>query len=141
MSVQRKIYQHLANSIAAHIYCTKYILNLSDLRFNYASRENHRERVEQLSRDYLPSGSGFDSGSHVDWNKSTADKLVFYTSFHHMNSNGFYDGWTEHNVTVRPAFEGLNIAVSGRDRNDIKEYIAVSFEESLTRTLVVDPVA
>jgi len=34
-------------------------------------------------------------------------------------------------VTVTPAFRGINIRVSGRDRNDIKDYIYESFDMAL----------
>ena len=55
---------------------------------------------------------------------STPDKLVFYTSFHHMNDNGFYDGWTEHTVTVRPSLQfGFNMKISGQNRNEIKYHL------------------
>jgi hypothetical protein len=49
-----------------------------------------------------------------------------------MNDSGYYDGWTEHVVTVTPSFiGGFNIRVSGRNRNDIKGYIAESFHHIL----------
>lgn len=83
--------------------------------------------------DLLPSGSGFDSGTTFDEDSSTDSRLVFRTSFHHMNDGGMYDGWTDHTVTVRPAFTGLDIKVSGRNRNDIKDYIGDAFAEILNQ--------
>ncbi len=85
--------------------------------------------------DRFPSGSGFDSGTELDLDASTGEKLVFHTSFHHMNDGGFYDGWTEHTVTVRPSLEmGIRLTVSGRDRNDIKNYIHEMFNDILSTT-------
>ena len=93
----------------------------------------HKERVEKLVYDFLPSGSGIDSGTQIDLEKSTGNKLVFYTSFHHMDEYGEYDGWTSHTVTVRPDFVSrLYITVSGRNRNDIKEYLNEVFYHALT---------
>ncbi len=81
---------------------------------------------------YLPSGSGFNNGTKFNVDKSTMDKLVFDTSFHHMDQHGYYTKWTEHRITVTPSFYGANIKVSGRNHNDIKEYIAECFDHVLS---------
>ena len=85
-------------------------------------------RILEWCDEHLPSGSGFDSGTTFDREESTPEKLIFHTSFHHMNEGGMYDGWTEHTVTVTPSFHlGCYVKVSGRNRNDIKDYIAEMF--------------
>lgn len=91
----------------------------------------HTEKLEALVREYMPSGSGFDSGTQLIEGSSDAKKLVFTTSFHHMDEMGGYVGWTDHKVTVRPAFQGLDITVSGWDKNNIKEYIWEMFYNAL----------
>lgn len=84
------------------------------------------------ARNVLPSGSGFDAGSTVDVGRSRADRIVLNTSFHHMNEYGSYDGWTEHDVIVTPSLvHGFTLRVTGRNRNDIKEYIAQTFQYTL----------
>lgn len=96
----------------------------------------HRERIAAIEKHYLPSGSGFDRGSVLDIDGSTDDRLVIHTSFHHMNEHGFYDGWTEHRVTVRASLVfGIDVSVSGRNRGDIKEYLAETIGESLRREI------
>jgi hypothetical protein len=75
----------------------------------------------------MPKDSGFDTGTKLSLEKTKPDKLVFYTEFHHMNENGFYDGWTTHFVTVRPDWNGISVFVSGKNRNGIKDYIAETF--------------
>ena len=96
----------------------------------------HKEEGDALARECLPSGSGFDNGSAIDWERSNADRLVFTTAFHHMDDAGFYDGWTEHSVTVRASLAlGLVVTVSGRDRNGVKDYIAESFALALRKTV------
>jgi len=87
--------------------------------------------------DDAPNGSGFDSGTELIDLSTTATKLVFTTAFHHMDENGMYDGWTEHTVTVTPAFDGIDIRVSGRNRNDIKEYIAECFDAWLNTECIM----
>ena len=87
-----------------------------------------------LLGQYLPSGSGFDNGTTLNVDKSTSQKLVFETAFHHMDEHGYYTKWTDHTVTVRPAFQGLDIRVSGRNHNGIKEYIEGCFDHCLEET-------
>ena len=80
----------------------------------------------------LPSGGGFDAGTTLDEDKSDPTRLVFHTSFHHMNDVGMYDGWTEHVVTIIPTFTGYDIRVSGRNRGELKDYIADVFLSCLS---------
>lgn len=90
------------------------------------------EEIVDLCKEYLPSGSGFDSGSMLDLQLSSENKLQFSTSFHHMDDNGYYDGWSEHFVIVTPDLgNGYNLRVTGRDRNQIKEYIGEIFGDVL----------
>lgn len=120
----RYLYSELASAVAARKNCENHN--------NTEWFDKWTERLEDLQREYLPSGSGFDSGTKIDLDASHADKLVLHTSFHHMNEAGYYDGWTEHVITVTPAFDGINIRISGRNRNDIKDYISQTFHDSLT---------
>ena len=111
------------------------IANLLVARNNCLSTKNefaisHEERLEQLVKDYLPRGSGFDSGTKFVWEESNRNKLVFATSFHHMDEDGYYDGWTEHKVIVTPdLLFGCNIKITGKNRNDIKEYMHACFSD------------
>ena len=90
------------------------------------------EELEQCIKKYFPSGSGFDAGTKL-LDKSTPEKLMFQADFHHMDDNGYYDGWTEHVVTVKPSLcFDIEISVSGRNRNGIKEYILDTFHHLLT---------
>ncbi len=83
--------------------------------------------LDRIERECLPSGAGFDAGTSIVREKSGPDRLVFRTSFHHMNDLGSYDGWTEHTVTIIPTFHGPVVKVSGRNRNDVKGYIVDVF--------------
>jgi len=96
----------------------------------------HRQSIEAIIKDG-PSGSGWDNGTKLDWDASTPEKLVFYGGFHHMNDGGCYDGWTEHRIIVTPSLSGLNIKITGRNRNDIKEYIGELFHIWLSDIVIV----
>lgn len=101
--------------------------------------DKHEDRILQLVKDHMPYGSGFDSGTGIDLDASHGEKLVFTTSYHHMDDNGYYDGWTEHVVTVTPSFSGgYRIRISGRNRNEIKDYIHESFDYSLGTDVTYD---
>jgi hypothetical protein len=122
----RKVFQVLAATLDAWITCVE--------RGNTEWIERHEETIKKTVRQYMPSGSGWDSGTEIDTQKSTGEKLVFHGSFHHMNENGMYDGYTEHSVTVKPSLVfGFVLSISGRNRNDIKEYLYELFEECLSR--------
>jgi hypothetical protein len=54
-----------------------------------------------------------------------------------MTEGGMYDGWTEHTVVVTPSLAfGINIRITGRNRNDIKDYLHDVFHEALTKGVV-----
>ena len=106
-------------------YCAK--LTNTDPKF----QELWTPVLESINAE-LPHGSGFDSGSEFLPEDSTPNRLVFTTSFHHMDEGGWYDGWTEHQIIVTPMFGGFNIRVTGVNRNKIKEYIGDMFHECLS---------
>lgn len=86
------------------------------------------EKLDKLAREFLPSGAGFDSGTSID-PRSTCDKLILNTQFHHLDIHGSYSHWTSHAVIVRPCMVyGLNIQVKGRDSQDIKSHILEVFD-------------
>lgn len=95
-------------------------------------------RLAQLV-NMLPSGSGIDNGTELV--SASATKIVLSAGFHHMNDGGFYDGWTEHRITIRPTFDSLDISISGRNRNDIKEYLHETYHYAISAmvTETVDP--
>jgi hypothetical protein len=89
--------------------------------------------LDKLEADCLPSGSGIDQGTKVDLERSTDRKIVMLAPFHHMDEDGYYDGWTYHDVIVTPTFDGANIRVTGRDRNGIKDYLRETYAHALSR--------
>lgn len=99
----------------------------------------HRERVDALIKNHMPSGGGFDNGTRFDWKESKPDRLVFETAFHHMNENGMYNGWSEHTVIVTPSLGfDFEVRVTGKDRNDIKDEIAQVFHDALLHMITAE---
>jgi hypothetical protein len=85
------------------------------------------DEIEDIVREKFPSGSGFNSGTIFNEADSKKNKLIFTTDFHHMDEHGCYDGWTSHHIIVTPDWHGYNIRVTGRNKNNIKEYISETF--------------
>lgn len=99
------------------------------------------DRLEWIERNMLPHGSGFDAGTTID-RDSTSSRLILHTSFHHMNENGYYDGWTEHSATVQPDLvHEFNMRITGRNRNDIKDYIADTLHHALQAAVTWEEMA
>lgn len=121
----RKVYQAIAESLLAARNCEK-----AGDRSEWILR--HIDRIKTLCAAVLPSGSGFDNGSRIDLERSKPERLVFETSFHHMDPNGYYDGWTEHTVIVTPSLVfGFELRVTGRNRDEIKDHIHECFHYAL----------
>ena len=116
MSDNIPLYQALASSLNAIKNCKK--------TGNKEWQAKHISRLHKLVKNHMPSGAGIDRGTVFIFEESTENRLVFQMDFHHMDDNGFYDGWTEHTVTVRAslAFE-LDIKISGEDRDNVKEML------------------
>ena len=94
-----------------------------------------QERLNYLVRNFMPpSGSGWDCGTEAVFDQWSATRLVFRGAFHHMNDGGYYDGWTEHTIIVSPSFDGIDLRITGRNRNYIKDVIHDDFYHRLTMT-------
>ena len=85
----------------------------------------------------LPSGSGIDNAPKFDFDKSTPEKLVFDFGYHHMNDGGYYDGWTDHQLIVTPSLQfGFSLRITGRDRNQTKDYLYETFQYALAEDVI-----
>jgi hypothetical protein len=119
-----KLYQQLASILTAMANCTA--------SSNAAWARRHRDALWGLVKDCMPRGSGFDRGTFLDLSRSGRDRLVFLTSFHHMNEGGMYDGWTDHEVHITAdLMEGFSVRVTGVNRSSIKDHIAEAFTGAL----------
>ena len=101
------LYRSLAIKIEARNHCHK--------TGNAEWFGKHSDAILRLVNRFMPSGSGIDSGTTIDIEFSRPNRIIFNTSFHHMDENGSYDGWTKHDVIVTPSlmFEMHVLACSG----------------------------
>jgi hypothetical protein len=128
------LYKRLAGLVGAYNRCISKDANESQRE--WAGR--HLDAIGALVKEHLPSGSGFDSGTKLDVERSGEERLVFSTSFHHMNEGGYYDGWSEHEVIVTPSLAlGFNLRITGRDRNEIKDYMHQAFNAALSTDVAI----
>jgi hypothetical protein len=125
--MQNKLYQEIAVIIAARINCIK--------SNNHEWITKHEDRLKELI-DLLPHGSGLDGENIINLDKSTSENIVIETSFHHMDENGMYDGWTEHNIIITPSLQhGFILKISGENKNDIKTYLYNIFAMALNEDI------
>jgi hypothetical protein len=126
----KKLYMELAQIMTGYENCIK--------SENSEWRVCHRERIEALVREYMPSGSGVDNGTKFNFESSTSERLVFSLEFHHMNSDGCYDGWSYHSVFVTGSLPfGFLVRITGSNKNDIKCYLGELIHEALNAE--IDP--
>ena len=120
------LYREFSNTLVAMENCRK--------ANNQQWLEHREDKIKKLV-DFLPHGSGIDNGITLDAD-SNPEKLVFHFGFHHMNDNGFYDGWTDHKLIVKPSLRfGIDIRITGKDRNSIKDYLHDLFSHALTSSV------
>ena len=121
-----KVSQKLALSTDARLTCIK--------KDNVEWRDKHEDAIEEIVKNRLPSGSGIDSGNKFNFEKSTGEKLVIDSSFHAMDENGYYDGWIDYSVTVKPSLmHGIVLGISGSfgKRQDIKDMLYDLYRDAL----------
>ena len=124
MQTVKPLYQHIASNYAAYLNCI--------VSGNGVWKQRHLDTIAQYVKQYMPRGSGFDSGTEFDIALSRKDMLVFTTSYHAMNGNGYYVGWYDYTVRVRPTFNGVDVSVQGRDYDgSTKDYVGETFYDAL----------
>jgi hypothetical protein len=114
MNKTQEYYSKLAKSI-------KWIKDVNEDFYDQADQE-----LEELKK-FLPYGSGFNSGSEICLEECQDEKIVILTWYHHMNERGYREEVTKHKVIITPSFRGMNIKVTGKNKNIIKVYIADLF--------------
>lgn len=131
VKVMKPLYQAMSGLICAIANCRK--------SGNVGWQQRHTDHLLALVRSRLPSGSGLDCGTTIDLDASNAEKIVLIASFHHMDESGRVGAWTDHKITVQGSlFSGIRLAISGPNRNEIKDYLHDVFTEAL-RAEVSEP--
>ena len=122
-------------TVASEIYSRLMAIESCKKSNNTEWLDKHTEKLIELEKN-LPSGSGIDCGSKIDTRDLKANQFKLTLSFHHMDENGFYDGWTDHVITVRPSFGGIDLTISGKNKNGIKEYLLDTYYYALTQEVI-----
>lgn len=119
-----KLYKQLSSTINAIENCGK--------SGNEVWHDRHSARLQHLVDSHLPHGSGVDSGCTIDTEKF--ESLLIYSSFHVMDENGFYDGWIDFTVRVKPSLQfGIDLIIKGNfgKHQDLKDYLHETFDFAL----------
>lgn len=129
----KPVYVHLATLLQAAENCQQ-----SD---NVEWLGRHLARAEQLVKAFLPSGSGWDLGTKLNTESYSVSLIRLYGEFHHMDDHGGYDGWTAHDVLVTPSLVNeFDLKITGRNRNDVKDYLHELFDAALRVVVQLVPV-
>ena len=124
----------IVNHLAAALSHKRSLSNSTVANTIWENRVN--AKVETFAQ-YLPSGSGVDSGTTIEEGDCTDSRIVLSCGFHHMNDAGYYTQWTQHKIILDASFGGFNIRVTGRNINDIKDYLADLFHSALSLSVTM----
>lgn len=132
--MSNKVYQRLASTVDAYHTCVA--------KGNEEWEHKHLDRIQRIVKNHLPSGSGFDVGTELHIDESTADKLVFETSYHHMDEHGGYIHWSAIKVVVTPSLAhgyhlDIEVDPGEEDNETFEDYVADTFSYSLDTKLDV----
>ena len=127
---QKTLIQNIASACGARKRCAERDASAMVQRW---------DRLLKCMSEALPSGAGFDNGTRINVELSGDDVVVLETSFHHMNDQGSYIGWTDHTVTIQPSFNSVTMQINKHNQNTIKDYIAEVFDHCLTQEYTPEP--
>lgn len=136
MNNSSPVYKLIAQRLQAYLNCIDRIAIDAKQSGPHEWRNKHASAVNELTENFMPSGSGIDCGTKFNWEESNPQRLVFNFSFHHMNEGGMYDGWTEHKLVVKADLtSNFDLKITGRNRNQIKEYLYEVYDSALTEQI------
>ena len=102
-------------------------------------RDKREAVLEIIQKECLPSGSGIDSGCRItvkDLATRGRESFEITFGFHFMDEYGYYDGWEDYRLVVRPSLLTLlDLKIVGKNRNDIKDYLYDTFDSALREGL------
>lgn len=99
-----------------------------------ASQKNAMLKRDEfvMLQKLLPIGNGIEKEC-VILLKSTEKRIVIDTTYRHQ-INPLEIRWTDHQIVITPSFEGeINIRVTGKNVDNIKEYLHEVFREALMK--------
>lgn len=91
-----------------------------------------RIRFDMLEK-LLPIGNGIEKECEISL-KSTKKRIVIDTAYRHPNDSYETSRLTNHQIIITPSFEEeINIRVTGKNVDNIKEYLHEVFREALMK--------
>ena len=120
-----KKYKALASMIQARKNCLE--------SNNQKWFEKHGKNIQKIIGS-LPHGSGIDGETGIDLTRSTSEKIIIFSSFHCMNGEGYYDGWSDFTIKIIPSLQfDFELKITGNfgKYSDIKEYLYNIFDADL----------
>jgi len=127
------VYKQLASSILARKNCID--------SGNEDWFDNHSLLIEHIQQNYLPSGSGIDSGCTINVEKYQI--LEIKSSYHTMDENGCYGRWTDFTVKVKPSLIfDFDISIIGNfgKHQMVKDYLYDVFNDALAQPISRDEI-
>jgi hypothetical protein len=102
------------------------------------SQKNWAKRAKELSllQELLPNGNGIreHEGLAVILLESTKKRIVIETTYWPPHDSYETTRRTVHQLVITPSFEGeINIRVTGKNENNVKEYLQDIFREALMK--------
>lgn len=135
--MNNKVYKQIAISFNAYNNC----INNNNKEY----QDKHEDRINQIIKNCLPSGSGIDSGIDFLFDQSKDNYLVFDSAYHVMNDNGCYTHWIHFKIIIKPSLQfGFDMIIKGNfgKCQDIKDYLYdtldYSFNEILENTILLN---
>ncbi len=132
-----KLYQEIASTFQAWQNCVE--------SMNTEWINNHAGCINDLVKNYFPSGSGIDNGVTFDYDasnmadESRVKRLVFNFGYHQMDSAGGYDKWIDYTLYVYSNLaRGYDMRIVGDNSNGNKEYFYDLFGTVLSETIEID---
>lgn len=126
--IEETVYKHTASLIHALMNCKE--------SNNQEWENRHYNSLVKLANDFLPSGSGIDSGCQINLDESTPDKIILNSAYHAMDEDGFYCGWIHFSVVVTSSLEfDINIEFTNiQNDSDLDEWESDSLFDYLYDT-------
>lgn len=132
------LYRVIARTLQARANC------IAEGKAYIAARLMHEDNLRDIERNLLPSGSGIDNGCKLEMPDEYDGTFTMTFGYHHMDENGFYCGWTQHAIAVRPSLvSDFDLDMESDledfdDRDDLEDYLAQVFDYTLSRPVQWD---
>lgn len=114
----------------------KAIVQSNDIVRSSATTENvwdqHDDILDFIEQELLPSGSGFDSGTKINREKTTDTRIVLDTAVHPLTDAGYYTAWKHFSIIVSAShLFGFTVKSSKKLPWYIREWVLDTFYEVL----------